>query len=213
MKTRLPKEAPPADRRRPFRYVPLLFFITAAVAIARPFTVESHDMAPEYQNGDLVVAVPLPTWLFGPLKKGDLVALPGPLGERHIRRVVGVPGEIVEVAAGKVLVEGAPLPTEPLGHVVYSEQGKRVRFREFRELLVGGGSTVAHRGVEQEGRILPDIPGVKLGADEYYLLADRRTGVRDSRDYGAQKGEGLRRYYLPRVPGYDVLVHGIKTAN
>lgn len=200
------------DKRRPLRYLPLLLLFVAAAAILRPFQVRSNDMAPALQDGDLGLVIPLPQALFGPPRRGDLVlAPPGDVSDRYLRRVVGMPGEVLEIAAGKILLEGSPLEGPQTGQMIYPVGGVPRRFRR-RDEQVGGGPR--YEVVEQEAWHLPDRPGVKLGSGEYYLLADRRTGAMDSRDYGPIKGEQLRRVVaVSLIPAYSHLLKGWEAAD
>jgi signal peptidase I len=72
--------------------------------------VRSHSMAPTLTDGQLVLTWSLrPTYAVG---RGDLVVLDSPAEpELHVvKRVVGLPGEQVTFDAGRVSIDGRPLP-------------------------------------------------------------------------------------------------------
>jgi signal peptidase I len=72
--------------------------------------VRSHSMAPTLTDGQLVLTRSLrPTYAVG---RGDLVVLDTPAEpELHVvKRVVGLPGEQVTFDAGRVSIDGRPLP-------------------------------------------------------------------------------------------------------
>ncbi|MCS6913527.1 MAG: signal peptidase I [Myxococcales bacterium] len=198
----------PRDWLRPLRYVPLLLVLSGIVAIAQLFVVRSNDMAPALQEGDLALVLPMPEWLFGPLRRGDLVLVPpGHLSEATLRRVVALPGEVVEIVAGQILIEGLPLEGKRTGQVIYTIGGMPRRFHRRTETLGRGDAAVRYEVIEQEAWHLPDRPGIQLGPDQYYVLADRRTGARDSRDYGPLPGSALRRVHVVSfIPGYALLL-------
>lgn len=72
--------------------------------------VRSHSMAPTLTDGQLVLTRSLrPTH---PVDRGDLVVLDSPVGpgQQVVKRVVGLPGEKVTFDAGRVSIDGRPLP-------------------------------------------------------------------------------------------------------
>jgi signal peptidase I len=96
--------------------------------------VPSGAMAPSLLAGDLVVvwkaAFGLPNPLGGPLvswgapRRGDVVVVRHPRkGGAWIRRVVGLPGDVVEMRDGVLVVNGVPQPQEPAGELVWEEPG------------------------------------------------------------------------------------------
>lgn len=84
-----------------------------ALRRVRPFpvAVEGPSMAPTLRADEYVVAVRPRR-----LRRGDIVVVrPPEHGFEMVKRVVGLPGEKVEVSDGLVRVDGRPL-AEPYGH-------------------------------------------------------------------------------------------------
>jgi signal peptidase I len=142
----------------------------------------ADDMAPNIRKGDLLLACRV----CGQPQRGDVVLFtaPGADAKPQLRRVVAVPGDRVEVRRGVVLVNGAPLPASALGSVrLDGIDPVSTEPRTFERKLE---STGAHQYV-----VIRD-PSVALSGnraavvldDAYFVAADRRTLVRDSRDYG-----------------------------
>ena len=84
--------------------------------------VRGHSMEPELYEGNRLAGSPLPYWLHQP-QRGDIVML-HPVEEEGpalVKRIVGLPGEIVEIYDGHVYVNGQLLPEnylpEPCGRV------------------------------------------------------------------------------------------------
>lgn len=73
----------------------------------RRFEVAEESMAPALRPGDYLVTRRLRT-----PGRGDLVVLPHPARTAFwlVKRIVGLPGERVEIADGRVTVDGHPLP-------------------------------------------------------------------------------------------------------
>ena len=135
--------------------VGLLFGFYSARIFSR---VQGNDMFPTYRNSDFLLCKK-----GGLYKRGDILCFragPGMRTEREkdlsIRRIVGLPGETVEITPeGTVLIDGRPLEED------YLEPG--VQAATYRE-----GGTMR----------------VTLGNDEFFLLGDDRAAAFDSRDYG-----------------------------
>jgi signal peptidase I len=93
--------------------------IVAAVVvfgwILLPVRLSGISMLPAYADGELDFANRAAYWLRPPAR-GDVVAIrmAGP-HVLYVKRIVGLPGERVAIAAGMVLIDGRPL-VEP--HVV-----------------------------------------------------------------------------------------------
>lgn len=120
--------------------------------------VQGNDMFPTYRNSDFLLCK-----RGGPYARGDILCFygePEMLTDREkdlsIRRIVGLPGETIEITPeGDVLIDGVKLEED------YLDPG--VQAATYRE----------------EG-----IMALTLGDDEFFLLGDDREAAFDSRDYG-----------------------------
>ncbi|HZO95445.1 MAG TPA: signal peptidase I [Candidatus Baltobacteraceae bacterium] len=99
----------------------LVLALIAAAFFMRTSPVAGLSMEPRVHPGELVLINTL-AYRFGPLRRGDVVAFrhDAPNPETYIKRVVGLPGERVEVRDGVVSIDGRAL-SEPY-----------VRFRDKR---------------------------------------------------------------------------------
>ena len=87
----------------------VLFFVINAVS-AR-IRVESVSMQPTLFAGNFVVVNKL-AYQFGEPERGDIVVFeypPDPDQDPYIKRVIGLPGEQVQIAEGKVMIDGVPI--------------------------------------------------------------------------------------------------------
>ncbi len=76
-----------------------------------PYIIPSASMTPTLQTGDYALA----TRSFGTPERGDVVVFRHPLnGFDFIKRVIGLPGDTVQMQAGQVVLNGTPLRQEPL---------------------------------------------------------------------------------------------------
>lgn len=129
--------------------VPVRFFI------AQPFIVSGHSMSPTLEKGEYLVIDKLSYHLDTP-KRGDVVVFEYPLDPAifFVKRVIGLPGEGVEVKDGNVLISTQGTTTtlqEP--YLVRDERGKDMKY-------------------------------IQLGADEYFVMGDNRDESADSRTWG-----------------------------
>lgn len=91
-------------------------FIAVALALIiiafvyQPVKVEGTSMAPHLADQERIFINKF-VYKFGPIQRGDIVVFryPRDLRKSFIKRVVGLPGETVEIRRGLVFVNGLPL--------------------------------------------------------------------------------------------------------
>ena len=211
--TQTPQKAPPRPSLlREVREIALtlVFAIILALAIRivlfQPFTIPSSSMEPGLVTGDYIVVSKYPYgWskaslpfnpamspgrLFGrEPRRGDVVVfrLPRDPSEAWIKRVVGLPGDTVQVRGGVVFVNGDPVRQTRLD-VVADHDAPQRRVQQVRETLADGRSYVTYDG----GPDLPgdDTPVRRVPAGCYLMMGDNRDNSLDSR-WPPEIGVGL----------------------
>jgi signal peptidase I len=141
-----------------------LALIAAAIAlpiryfIAQPFIVRGASMEPNFSNREYLIIDEL-TYFFREPRRGEVVVFHYPLNPREyfIKRIVGLPGETIEI--GDVVVS-----------VITSEHPEG---RPLGEPYLPSGP--APRGTQR----------LTAGPDEYIVLGDNRLASSDSRNWGA----------------------------
>ncbi|HEX3551567.1 MAG TPA: signal peptidase I [Candidatus Elarobacter sp.] len=85
-------------------------FLIAAAFFMRTSPVDGLSMEPRVHAGEIVLINTL-AYKLGPVRRGDVVAFhhDAPTLETYIKRVVGLPGERVEVRNGVVTIDGRVL--------------------------------------------------------------------------------------------------------
>lgn len=75
--------------------------------IAQPFIVSGASMEPNFHDGEYLIIDEL-TYAFRKPERGDVVVFRYPLNpsEFFIKRIVGLPGETIEIKDGKVFING-----------------------------------------------------------------------------------------------------------
>ena len=89
-----------------------LVFTTALLVFGtRGFYVYGSCMEPNLRTGERVLASGLP-YMFGGPGRGDVVIFryPGDPSKNYVKRVVGLPGDIVEIRGGQLFLNGGKLP-------------------------------------------------------------------------------------------------------
>ena len=75
-----------------------------------PVRVVGASMLPTYVEGRFLLASPIPPWFRSPPRGEVLVVGKRNSGYVYLKRVIGLPGETVEMRAGVLWVEGQPMP-------------------------------------------------------------------------------------------------------
>jgi signal peptidase I len=98
-----------------FRDVVITLILAVVIFFALQFTVQNFvvigaSMEPSFYEGERVVATKLAYKLHEP-ERGDVIVFlpPGNMEDDLIKRIIGLPGETVEVRGGVVYVDGLPL--------------------------------------------------------------------------------------------------------
>lgn len=87
-----------------------IIFLIVNTVIGR-FRIEQVSMQPNLWEGEYVIVDKVSYMLHQP-ERGDIVVFKKPVGQDLIKRVIGLPGDTVEVRGGQVFVNGVAL-TEP----------------------------------------------------------------------------------------------------
>ena len=172
----------------------LFLFGLFRTAVADWNPIPSGSMRPNILEGDVVlidrlaydVKIPLTdvivTHLDDP-QRGDIVTFSSPGdGTRMIKRVIALPGDIVEMRDKKLLINGKQESYAPIGKVIeQSEQYGLIEALQLNET----------RGLEQH--TVQWIPGIisrdnfgpiTLSRDYFFMLGDNRNNSGDSRYFG-----------------------------
>jgi signal peptidase I len=194
--------------------------------IAKPFYIPSESMMPGLLQGDRLVVSKFPygwSWVspsfhimprtkgrvLGALpERGDVVILAPPgRSEDWIKRVIGLPGDTLEMVDGQLILNGVPVKREerpaamiPIDdnvpchadqfgpHRVAGSDGKAYcRMAIFRETLPGG----RYYDTVDAGRSeVDDFPRLTVPADHVFVMGDNRDRSADSRVPLVQQGLG-----------------------
>jgi len=133
--------ADPARRSHLLREIVETVLLTAAIflivnAATGRFRIEGQSMEPNLHDGEYVLIDKI-SYLLHPPERGDVVVFAPPNNERdYIKRVIGLPGDTVEIRGGQVLVNGVALDEPYLQNRTNVEMPAR-SVEEGRYFLMG----------------------------------------------------------------------------
>ncbi len=176
----------------------LLIALVFRTFLYQPFSIPTGSMQSTLMIGDYFLASKF-TWGFGkysfPLPvpfNGRLLAFGEPqrgevavfrneiTGEDYIKRVIGMPGDTVQMQQGRLYINGVVVPREQVGTAEDADStGRTVPVTVYRETLPGG---VSHTIQEiSDGEYLDNTSEYRVPAGHYFMMGDNRDRSADSR--------------------------------
>lgn len=99
----------------------IVVFILIGVFAVQPVVVEGSSMLPQLHDGERLLVNKLVYYnikgvRWGHLERGDIVVFwyPREPDKSYVKRIIGLPGETVEIRGGKVLINGSELKEDYL---------------------------------------------------------------------------------------------------
>ncbi len=179
---------------RDIALVALLIF-GARSAIADWNHVPTGSMKPTIVEGDLIfvnrlaydLKVPFTTWHIAEWsdpKRGEIVVFYSPAnGDRLVKRIIGVPGDIIAMHRNRLYINGKPLNYATLDSkfVQALDPAVRDRYQFSEENLKGTRHPVMALGDNARGSSFGPI---QVPKNQYLMLGDNRDNSADSRYFG-----------------------------
>jgi len=116
---------------------------------------------------------------------GDMVVfrLPGDPQVDYIKRVVGLPGDHVQMRQGVVYLNHKPIPREPVGLSIMSGTPASAGFKQYRETLPNGRTYFVLE--TSENSAINNTIEYEVPPDSLFVLGDNRDDSLDSRLLGS----------------------------
>ena len=163
--------------------IALLIVVPIRYFIFQPFFVRGQSMEPNFESGDYLIVDEI-SYRFQDPQRGEVVVFKYPINpsQRYIKRIIGLPGETIEIEDGKV--------------IIFSQAPSQIGDEDKSSSSPFAGARV----LDESDYLSPFIltPGdirITLAGDEYFVLGDNRVSSSDSRRWGPLP----REYIVGRV--------------
>ena len=175
----------------------LIIAVLFRTFLFQPFSIPTGSMQSTLMIGDYFVAskfsygygkysfvVPLPVngRLFGSMpQQGDVAVFHNEVsGEDYIKRVIGMPGDRVQLQNGRLIINGTMVERELVGEVLDRDSSNRdVPVQVYRETLPSG---VVHTIQEvSDDQPLDNTAEYVVPQGHYFMMGDNRDRSQDSR--------------------------------
>ncbi|WP_246671591.1 signal peptidase I [Mesorhizobium sp. B2-4-12] len=189
----------------------------------QPFSIPSGSMTPTLQGGDYLFVskfaygysrysvpfglLPIEGRMFGAEpKRGDVVVFKFPPDPEvdYIQRIVGLPGEKIQMVNGVLHINDVTVGLEDAGTFPYEDAAQPVKLQ--RETLPGG---VSHLVLDLGNSIGDDTRPFTVPEGHYFVLGDNRDNASDSRfsvgfvPYENLVGRAVRLYWNSKGADYS----------
>jgi signal peptidase I len=188
------------DYARSFFPVLLLVFLLRGF-VAEPFRIPSGSMCPTLEIGDFILVNKFAYGLRLPIlntkivdigepKRGDIVVFKYPLdtSQNYIKRLIGLPGDVVAHRHNQLYVNGEKVDSNLLGQYQYRNQiNQLVSGYQFEEVIKTAGDDsgavkFSSLYMRSNGRYENWEQTVPEG--NYFMMGDNRDNSADSRRWG-----------------------------
>jgi signal peptidase I len=162
--------------------VALAIILPIRYFVFQPFVVSGSSMEPNYSNDQYLIIDEI-TYRMREPGRGEVIVFkyPNDRSQYFIKRVIGLPGEKVQVDNGRVTIYNDEHPDGiTLDESYLPNQGLTF---PHNSTMVGGKKTV------------------QLKNDEYFVMGDNRLASSDSRDWGPlNRGDMVGKVFLRALP-------------
>lgn len=151
-------------------------------SVAEAYYIPTRSMEPSFVAGDRVLANKLVVD-FQPLERGDVVVhkVPDNRQQNFLKRVIGLPGDTVEIKDGEVILNGKKLDRDPVPPSSLNVPRQKGEAPVFHETVAGRRYLVAVGKGDAAG---PSYAKREVPGGHVFVLGDNRGNASDSREFG-----------------------------
>lgn len=138
--------------------IALLIVVPIRYFLFQPFIVRGASMEPNFHSGDYLIIDEI-SYRFRQPQRGEVIVFrfPQAPSQRYIKRIIGLPGETIEIRKGQVFVSKGDEDAQLLDESFYFSVPPAT----------------------------PGNPVITLKENEYFVLGDNRSFSSDSRHWGS----------------------------
>ncbi|HLD27266.1 MAG TPA: signal peptidase I [Patescibacteria group bacterium] len=158
--------------------ISLLIIVPVRMYVIQPFIVDGDSMEPNFHDGEYLIVDEI-SYRFKEPNRGEVIIFHPPQDPQnyYIKRIIGLPGETVELTDGRIIIYNGQYPAgEQLDESQYLVKSR-----------------------------INEIAKVELGENEYYVVGDNRNNSLDSRRFGAIQFANIRGKALLRAFPFNKL--------
>ncbi len=206
-----------------FTWIILSVLIFRSV-LFEPFKIPSGSMIPTLLIGDFILVnkfsygfkVPFSDWFSDPIyltgpsqpERGDVIVFKYPINPsiNYIKRVVGLPGDTIEVIDKVVYVNNTPIETKEIdGKKIMEDMDDRYKTYQFKFMETKTGKTTHVTQVDTGNDYFANYYKFTVPKDNYFVMGDNRDFSADSRRWGTVpfgniKGKAIAVWFSLSVP-------------
>jgi len=197
MVKRKPKSSSMGENIKTVFYAVLIALVIRTF-LFEPYFIPSGSMVPTLLVGDYVLVAKyaygyshfsfpfapplfagrLPGWA---PRRGDVVVfrLPRDTSVDYVKRVIGLPGDSIQVTDGQLYINGVEVPRVADGNYIDDSDGTPVESARFLETLPGGVTHVILKQTDQG--FMNNTPVYTVPAGDLFMMGDNRDDSLDSR--------------------------------
>jgi len=189
-----------------------------------PFKIPSGSMIPTLLIGDFILVnkfsygfkVPFSDWFSDPIyltgpsqpERGDVIVFkyPKDTNLNYIKRVIGLPGDTVEVIDKVVYVNNKPIETKEIdGKKILEDMDDRYKSYQFKFMETKTGNANHVTQVDMGNDYFANYYKFTVPKDHYFVMGDNRDFSADSRRWGTVpfghiKGKAIMIWFSLSVP-------------
>ncbi|MBQ3695605.1 MAG: signal peptidase I [Alphaproteobacteria bacterium] len=184
-----------------------LFWLALLALVIRscafePYNIPSSSMVPTLLVGDYlfiskydygyskhsfpfsIPLIPRGRLFNNPPQRGDVVIFKWPKDQKtdYVKRVIGLPGDTVQMIGGRLYINGTVVPREPAGEENWLTEAGWQRYKHYIETLPNG---VQHDIYEvDDNMVLDNTDPIEIPPKYYFMMGDNRDNSQDSRYFG-----------------------------